>query len=290
MTSTRLFGRRQRFGALRRPRRSVGPPAASAEASGFASATTAGSVMVKAVPLPGTLCTVTSPPIIWQKRRVMASPSPVPPNLRVVEASAWVKAWKSFSDLLGGHADAGVRHAKHDPVAASMFRRLASSVIVPSWVNLAALDSRLNRPWRTLVRSARITPKPGGHRCASALAFFSTSGLMVAATSSIIVATSKVSRNSSILPASILDISRMSLISASRCLPAALIFSRSRHEARPGAGRRLPRAASRSNPRMALSGVRSSWLMLARNRLLVRLAVSAASLALPPLPRRACVR
>ena len=105
--------------------------------------------------------------------------------------------------------------------------RLASSVTRPSWVNLAALDKRLNRPWRTLVRSACITPNPGASSICSVLAFFSTSGLMVEATSSIIFATSKFSKNSSILPASILDKSRMSLMSASRCLPAALIFSRS---------------------------------------------------------------
>ena len=48
--------------------------------------------MVKMLPSFGTLWTVTSPPMIWQKRRVSASPRPVPPNLRVVEASAWLKS------------------------------------------------------------------------------------------------------------------------------------------------------------------------------------------------------
>ncbi len=60
-------------------------------------------------PLPGSLSTVMSPPIIWQNRRVIARPRPVPPYLRVVEASAWVKAWNSLADLLRRHADAGVR-------------------------------------------------------------------------------------------------------------------------------------------------------------------------------------
>ena len=41
--------------------------------------------------------TVMSPPIRRQKRRLMASPRPVPPYLRVVEASACMKSWKSLA-------------------------------------------------------------------------------------------------------------------------------------------------------------------------------------------------
>ena len=40
----------------------------------------------------------------------MASPRPVPPNLRVVEQSAWVNDWNSRACCLGGHADAGIAH------------------------------------------------------------------------------------------------------------------------------------------------------------------------------------
>ncbi len=57
-------------------------------------------------------------------------------------------------------------------------------------------------------------------------------------------ATSNASRNTSILPASIFDRSRMSLIRPSRCLPAPRIFSRSGlSSGRPAP--RPPRAASR---------------------------------------------
>jgi hypothetical protein len=38
----------------------------------------------------------------------MARPKPVPPYLRVVEASAWLKALEHLAALLGGHPDAGV--------------------------------------------------------------------------------------------------------------------------------------------------------------------------------------
>ena len=51
---------------------------------------------MKVEPRPGSLVTVMSPPIIWQKRRLIASPRPVPPYLRVVEASAWTKSWNSL--------------------------------------------------------------------------------------------------------------------------------------------------------------------------------------------------
>src|SRR6202048_1050246 len=62
-----------------------------------------GSRIVKVEPRPGSLATVMSPPIIWQKRLLIASPRPVPPYLRVVDASAWENSWNSlplFSGVL----------------------------------------------------------------------------------------------------------------------------------------------------------------------------------------------
>src|SRR5437868_5512416 len=49
----------------------------------------AGSRMVNVEPLPGSLSADTSPPIRRQNFRVIARPSPVPSNLRVLEPSAW---------------------------------------------------------------------------------------------------------------------------------------------------------------------------------------------------------
>lgn len=45
----------------------------------------------KVLPTPGSLSTPISPPMRVVRRRQMASPRPVPPYLRVVEASAWEK-------------------------------------------------------------------------------------------------------------------------------------------------------------------------------------------------------
>src|ERR1700737_2718219 len=71
---------------------------------------------VNTEPLPGSLSAVMSPPIIWQKRLLIASPSPVPPYLRVVEASAWENSWNSLP-ICSAVADAGVSNCDGDPSA-----------------------------------------------------------------------------------------------------------------------------------------------------------------------------
>src|SRR5262245_22469652 len=57
----------------------------------------AGSRTVNTEPLPISLVTVTSPPIMRASLRVMARPRPVPPKLCAVEASAWVNSLNSFA-------------------------------------------------------------------------------------------------------------------------------------------------------------------------------------------------
>ena len=70
ITSTGAGGRRAAGSvAAARPRRRLGRLGHLAP----------GSRMVKVVPRPGSLSTVTSPPIIWQNRRLRARPRPVPP-------------------------------------------------------------------------------------------------------------------------------------------------------------------------------------------------------------------
>ena len=79
--------------------------------------------------------------------------------------------------------------------------------------------------------------------------------------------------SSSTFPASILDRSRMSLISESRCWPEAWMsctYSACLALSSPNI---LSRSTS-EKPMMALSGVRSSWDMLARNSDLCWLAAS----------------
>src|SRR5262249_14981832 len=52
---------------------------------------------VNTEPLPGSLVTVTSPPIMRASLRVMASPRPVPPKRCAVVASAWLNSSNSLA-------------------------------------------------------------------------------------------------------------------------------------------------------------------------------------------------
>ena len=67
----------------------------------FDSGATAGRLTVKVEPLPASLCTVMSPPIIRANFRLIARPNPVPPYFCCVLASAWLKAWNSL-DICSG--------------------------------------------------------------------------------------------------------------------------------------------------------------------------------------------
>ena len=77
-----------------------------------------GSRIVKVEPRPGSLSTVMSPPIIWQKRLLIARPRPVPPYLLAVVGGSLGKLLEQLAHLLRRHADAGVGNRQRDPVAA----------------------------------------------------------------------------------------------------------------------------------------------------------------------------
>ncbi len=117
---------------------------------------------------------------------------------------------------------------------------------------------------------------PGSMVALSARPFSSASGSIDFISVSTVALTNTRSGMTSTLPASIFERSRMSLISASRSLPADEIVSANS----TCSGVRLPSLLSASSlARMSeeLSGVRSSWLMLARNSFLYWLAFSSSS-------------
>ena len=66
-------------------------------------------------------------------------------------------------------------------------------------------------------------------------------------------------------PVSIFDMSRMPLTTASRCAPESLISLAYSWRRAPSSRIRSSFISMSEKPMMALSGVRSSWLMLARN-------------------------
>ncbi|MNL70789.1 hypothetical protein D3C87_1958440 [compost metagenome] len=80
-----------------------------------------------------------------------------------------------------------------------------------------------------------------------------------------------------ICPASIFDMSRISLMTLSRCLPLSWMSRAYSEYLGEPTGPNMPVKRISEKPRMALSGVRSSWDMLARNSDLALLAASARS-------------
>ena len=158
---------RRRPGRL--PASSAAIGSALARPSGRPDRASAGRRIVKVEPCPGSLATVMSPPIMRQKRRLIASPRPVPPYLRVVEASAWVNSSKS-RHLLGRHADSRVRDRHRDPVAGRRRPRGAHrDPMRPRSVNLLALLARLSsalaEPRRVGLHPSHVggdsPPRPG---------------------------------------------------------------------------------------------------------------------------------
>ena len=231
----------------------------------------------KRLPRPAWLSTWMSPPITRTNCRLMARPSPVPPT-RYFASPTCSKGRKIFSMSF---------RAIPTPLSSTSKRNTASWLLrlimrtrkltSPRSVNFTALLNRLSNTWRKRRSSAR---KLGGRSAAmshrKASIFSSTLTRMMSATTRMNSCTTTGAATRSILPASTLARSRMSLISASSCSPLCWIVSR------PRRWRCLKSWSSCriwAKPSTALSGVRSSWLMLARNALLARLATSASSLA-----------
>ena len=109
-------------------------------------------------PLPGSLVTVTSPPIMRASLRVMARPRPVPPKRCAVVLSAWVNSSNSFACCSGvmptpvSETDSSI----HWQPSATL---RAPSLISPSLVNLQALLNRLSKICRSRMGSTVSTPR-----------------------------------------------------------------------------------------------------------------------------------
>ena len=173
----------------------------------------------KVEPSPGADCSPTSPPISPASRLQMASPSPVPPYLRVVLASTWTKDWNRAVCRSGAM-----------PMPVSLMRNSTSA---PSWalkssstcaetttwpfsVNLTALLTRLSSTWRSRVTSPRTQPGSSPPISTSSSSPFSRArGAPMSQASSIVPSRLSGSFSSSSLPDSILEKSRMSLITPS---------------------------------------------------------------------------
>ncbi len=109
----------------------------------------------KVLPCPGpALSTHIVPPISSARRLLIARPRPVPPYLRVVLLSAWLKLWNSLA------MPASLRPMPVSRTANSSSGSPLSTLLVwtvsttsPVSVNLTALLNRLSRIWRSRVTS-----------------------------------------------------------------------------------------------------------------------------------------
>ena len=149
-------------------------------------------------------------------------------------------------------------------------------VTVPDSVNLIAFESRLTRICRSLCASpmTHFGRLPGGEKRKGIP--FSVARSATRAKASSVTARGLIGFGVMLsLPASTLEKSRMSSITPCRCLPALRMRAQVSPVRRPAFSRRPIRAS----PMTPLSGVRISWLMLARKALLAMAAASAACLA-----------
>ncbi len=166
------------------------------------------------LPSPSSLSTPIRPCIISTKRREIAKPRPVPPCFRVVDPSACVNAWNKRSCT---------SDAKPIPVSATAKRKLwvraspsaraTCTTTSPPSVNLMALPTRLvkicrNRPGSpsTQVGTAACT------KLTSSMPLVAAGSARISNTSSMARRSSKLMISSSILPASILEKSKISLM------------------------------------------------------------------------------
>ncbi len=104
------------------------------------------------------LSTVRSPPIAWARRRLMASPRPVPPYRRVTLTSSWLNDWKSRSRRSGAMPMPVSRTttvSSHVGRFAPFFdcsdagRAPTWTWISPRSVNFTEFERRLRTTWRT---------------------------------------------------------------------------------------------------------------------------------------------
>ena len=151
----------------------------------------------------------------------MTSPNPVPPYLRVVDVSAWVKGWKSLS-ICSLFIPIPVSRTENCNVTWLSDCSISSveSTISPCSVNLIALSHRFTKTWPSL--SASPSRKEGTResrfKSTSRFSFSWVLTIMMLSTLSRASVKSKFTCSMSRFPDSILEKSRMSLMTPRRDL------------------------------------------------------------------------
>ncbi len=182
----------------------------------------------KRLPTPGVLLTLMVPPISSTSCLEMVRPRPVPPYLREIEPSAWLNDWNSLASCSSFMPiPVSLTEKRRDSASAPRSTTCTATTISPFSVNLTALLVRLIRIWPrrsgspiSVAGTPRSTLNTTSTRLASLLSSV-TLDRCSKMSPSLNGTDSSVS-----LPASILEKSRMSLITPSRCSPAPWILVR----------------------------------------------------------------
>ena len=214
----------------------------------------------KRLPRPSSLSTVTFPPSRRAILREIESPSPVPPWRRAPLPSACVNGSNSLACCSGlmPIPVSTTSNAARSPSAPTFMRTS------PSSVNLIALPTRLTRIWRARVASVQIAA--GAVDCGSTIRrrpFACARWRSSSATSSASSTGEHATSSSESLPESIFAASSTSSRTRSRCSPLRWIV-RSAGSARCALPASRSSRSSSAKPRIAVIGVRISWLIVAR--------------------------
>ncbi len=146
----------------------------------------------------------------------------------------------------------------------------------PLGLNLTALESRFQAICWSRTGSAARVPAASSMVGSMTMRLASAAGRIRSIAARTALAGSTARRSSRSLPATMRLTSRMSSMRWTCALALRSMISSGRPSAM-GSGRRVRRMSAQ--PRMAVSGVRSSWLMVERNSSLARLVASAAARA-----------
>src|SRR6516162_2384948 len=170
---------------------------------------------VNTEPLPGSLFTVTSQPIIRASLRAMARPRPVPPKRCAVAASAWLNSSNSLA-FCSAVMPMPVSETANSTKLLPLLTLRAASLTSPALVNLQALLNRLSSICRSRMGSTVNAPRFSWASTTSRFLFCSASCPAVPMTSLISAASCTVCGLSSSFPASIFDRSSTWLMRPSR--------------------------------------------------------------------------
>ena len=262
-TSTRIPSR-----SMVRARVSTGPSWATTAETGSWPMMGSRTVKTEPRPSPG-LSARTVPPWASTRWRTMARPRPSPPWLRVVELSAWRKASKTWGSRSGAiPMPVSVTRSRAPPLA----RSTPTSTRPPVSVNFTALLTRFQTTccMRSGSAATRGTSAAGWKTISIDLA--SAVGRAPSSAVRTTSARSTLRRSSRMRPVTTRDMSSRSEISAIWARQLRSITVRACRVRSPS---RRPACSMRIQPKIELSGVRSSWESVARNSSLTRLASAA---------------